>query len=555
MNDLLTYIKKHLPSILVFGVVFFVLGAISVSAQSIDPGLSQLEGTGLGNQDIRVTIANIIRIVLGFLGVLGIGIVLYGGFVYMTAGGNPEKVQRAVSIMRSAVIGLIIIFSSFAIVSFIINALTDPSRGSSFNGPSGPGGAAFSGGLGVNILESHFPERNAVDVPRNTKIFVTFRQPMDAASIIDDQGTPNLEDDRMISGAIRIRRSSDDATTGPFVTEAWAGVTEDLRTFVFDPIELLGSASENTSYTVELTNEILRSNGEPAFGISGNYDWSFEVNTIVDITPPQVESVLPFPDSTNPRNVIVQITFTEAVDPTVSSGKNVAAGGALTSILVSNASSNQEVAGQFSIANQYRTVEFVTQDFCGVNSCGEDVFCLPADANISVLVKSATSQNPPEAQFPYDGIVDAVGNSLDGNADGQVQGPPSDNYSWDFATTGEVDLTPPKVVSLNPERNASNVDVNQSVEATFSKFLQASTIHTGNVRLPGVLNWTLVNNNIEANNSTVIIRHESFTDNADYYPELHAGIRDIYQNCYQPCAGPGCVSPAQWEGLYPSCGY
>ena len=78
---------------------------------------------GLGQGDLRQTIARIIRAALGFLGVIAVVFVLYGGFVWMTAGGNPENVKKAQKIMIAAGTGLAIILSAWAITQFVISQL------------------------------------------------------------------------------------------------------------------------------------------------------------------------------------------------------------------------------------------------------------------------------------------------------------------------------------------------------------------------------------------------------------------------------------------------
>lgn len=81
--------------------------------------------TGLGSGDIRITIARMIRILMGLLGIIAVVIIMYGGFTWMTAGGNDERVGEAKKWIMSGVIGLAIILSSFAIASFVINSLVN----------------------------------------------------------------------------------------------------------------------------------------------------------------------------------------------------------------------------------------------------------------------------------------------------------------------------------------------------------------------------------------------------------------------------------------------
>lgn len=105
-----------------------------------DLGLEYGAQTGLGSQDVRVTIANIIRIALGLLGMVALVIILWGGFIWMTAGGDENKVATAKKILFNGFIGLIIIMSSYAITSFVINKLVGATTGTEENGGGGGGG-------------------------------------------------------------------------------------------------------------------------------------------------------------------------------------------------------------------------------------------------------------------------------------------------------------------------------------------------------------------------------------------------------------------------------
>lgn len=129
-------IKK---SILFLGIItfvasFFIFARFSpiARAQETGPqvwggqsGSEYMAETGLQTQDIRITIAKIIRVVLGFLGIIALIIIIYAGYLWMMAGGNAEQIETAKKWMINAVIGLIIVLSSFAIASFVLSRLTD----------------------------------------------------------------------------------------------------------------------------------------------------------------------------------------------------------------------------------------------------------------------------------------------------------------------------------------------------------------------------------------------------------------------------------------------
>lgn len=90
-----------------------------------DLGLSPVGETGLGQRDIRETVASIIRVALSLLGIVAVVIILIGGFKWMTAGGNDEQVGEAKKWIFSGIIGLAIILSAYALASFVINKLVD----------------------------------------------------------------------------------------------------------------------------------------------------------------------------------------------------------------------------------------------------------------------------------------------------------------------------------------------------------------------------------------------------------------------------------------------
>jgi hypothetical protein len=79
--------------------------------------------TGLGNRDPREIAAAVIRVMLGFLGIIAVLIILYAGFLWMTAAGNEDKISQAKGMMSAGVIGLIIILAAFGIATFVMNAL------------------------------------------------------------------------------------------------------------------------------------------------------------------------------------------------------------------------------------------------------------------------------------------------------------------------------------------------------------------------------------------------------------------------------------------------
>src|SRR3989339_517018 len=85
--------------------------------------------TGLGTTDPRIIISQIINIILGFLGIVAVVIILYGGWLWMTSQGDANQIEKAKKILISAIIGLVIIMSAFGIAQFVLNRLYDATAG------------------------------------------------------------------------------------------------------------------------------------------------------------------------------------------------------------------------------------------------------------------------------------------------------------------------------------------------------------------------------------------------------------------------------------------
>ena len=85
-------------------------------------------GIALGDEDLRVTATRIINVSLSLLGIIAVVIILIGGFRWMTAGGNDEKVGEARKWIFSGIIGLAIILSAWAIARFVLEQLGSATR-------------------------------------------------------------------------------------------------------------------------------------------------------------------------------------------------------------------------------------------------------------------------------------------------------------------------------------------------------------------------------------------------------------------------------------------
>ncbi len=561
--------KPHVRALIVLIVAFCVFGFLmtAIPAQAQQTAFEQFgDASTLSQDSIAIIIARVIRVALTTVGIIFVCVIIYAGFLYLLARGEPEPVKKAKKIFQQSIIGLILIFSAYSIATFILNRLL----AAAFTGTSAAVADAYSeplsGSLGGGILDDHYPERDAIDIPRNTRIFVTFKEPINPASMIAGYES-NPESTQLNTDSILIYPTDGDPISPLASDEVVVTHDEDFQIFVFDPVGYLGSSEEDTNYTVMLTTNIQRASGTSAFtgAYASGYSWTFEVSTEIDLTPPYVTSVVPAANAEEPRNVTVEVNFSEAMDPVATTGSYLAAEGSFfTNIEVLDAAL-ANVEGAFEISNAYKTISFTTTDACGEDPCGDTIYCLPTNQLISAIVKAATlnEQELPQALptgYTFDGVVDAAANSLGddaGDACGSEidsvncdDGSETSHYEWSFTTNDEIEDTVPQIITggLDPQIQEDEISTSAEVEVTFNTYLKSSTVNTSSVSLwpdPYYEFWFAIRKeNDETNRRTAVhIEHPSLVSTAqggwDYWPVLNEGIKSAYQICMYPAIGPG----------------
>lgn len=102
--------------------VFSAFGGVA-SAQLINTG-DVPSNIAAGGGDFRSIILNIVNFFLGFLGLISVIMVIYGGITYVTAAGNQESIDKAKKVIMYAIIGIVIVLISFALINTVIGGAT-----------------------------------------------------------------------------------------------------------------------------------------------------------------------------------------------------------------------------------------------------------------------------------------------------------------------------------------------------------------------------------------------------------------------------------------------
>ncbi|MBI5753761.1 hypothetical protein HZA40_01300, partial [Candidatus Peregrinibacteria bacterium] len=120
----------HAYSLGDFGKDFFSAGNqqglsfTQYSGQLASLGTEGYDQSLVASTDLKEYIIKVVNFALGFLGLIAVLIVIYGGVLYVTAAGEDEKVGKAKKAIGYAAIGLLIVMGSFAFVNTIIKGGT-----------------------------------------------------------------------------------------------------------------------------------------------------------------------------------------------------------------------------------------------------------------------------------------------------------------------------------------------------------------------------------------------------------------------------------------------
>ncbi len=112
---------------------FFIFSFNVVLADGLLPDKESAPATGsactsdnCGNytlNDMMQVFVNVSEWILGIVGSLALLMFIYGGVMFLISGGSAEKVTQAKQIIAGAVIGLVIVFTSYIIITFAAQAL------------------------------------------------------------------------------------------------------------------------------------------------------------------------------------------------------------------------------------------------------------------------------------------------------------------------------------------------------------------------------------------------------------------------------------------------
>lgn len=110
-------------------ILIIPLGALAQTSTPSNAGITAMEENAnelnavVGFKDASVAniVSAILTVIFSLLAIIFLGLIVYSGIQWMTAGGNEDMVKKSKANIKNAVIGLFIIALSYTITYFIFN--------------------------------------------------------------------------------------------------------------------------------------------------------------------------------------------------------------------------------------------------------------------------------------------------------------------------------------------------------------------------------------------------------------------------------------------------
>ena len=252
-------------------------------------------------------------------------------------------------------------------------------------------------------------------------------------------------------------------------------------TSIFTPATAL---TTNALYTATITTgaKTTEATDLDDNALATDFVWSFTTSASTDATRPTVIVTIPADNTTGvPINSKLAATFSKAMNPAT-----------ITNTTFTLQQGSTPVTG---------TVSYVS---------GMATFAPATNLTTNTL---------------YTATITTGATDLDGNA-------LASDFVWSFTTGASTDTNRPIVIATNPTNTATNVAINQTVNAIFSKAMDPATITTANFTLtgPGATTVTGTVAYVAASQTATFTPESNLAPSTTYTNTITTGVKDLAGN-------------------------
>lgn len=119
-------LKITIYSLVISFSLFFINNVYTAGLQDAQKNIKPVaSAVGAENVDVQDVVGVFLNAALTFVGLVFMVLMVYAGYLWMTAAGEEEQVKKSQKIIVGSIIGMVILLSSYAITVFISDLLNN----------------------------------------------------------------------------------------------------------------------------------------------------------------------------------------------------------------------------------------------------------------------------------------------------------------------------------------------------------------------------------------------------------------------------------------------
>ncbi|MFH1947086.1 MAG: hypothetical protein ABIJ23_02950 [Candidatus Magasanikbacteria bacterium] len=116
-------IKSFFLSLIVMFLFIAPVLAIDIGGKMVDTAATQAGYGPVTETTLSETLGTVVKAALAMVGVIFLLLMVYAGYLWMTARGEEETIKKSQKIIVGSIIGLVIVVASYSITNFVVLAI------------------------------------------------------------------------------------------------------------------------------------------------------------------------------------------------------------------------------------------------------------------------------------------------------------------------------------------------------------------------------------------------------------------------------------------------
>lgn len=105
--------------------IFLIPAALSLPLAALAAGSDVSLPNPIACDNLICLFLSVIRLVLAAIGLFGLVMFIWGGFLMLTSGGNEEQIKKGKETLTWASLGIVVVLGSWVLLRYVLTVLTN----------------------------------------------------------------------------------------------------------------------------------------------------------------------------------------------------------------------------------------------------------------------------------------------------------------------------------------------------------------------------------------------------------------------------------------------